>query len=44
MFSKIKIFNGKIITPKSILENASLIVLDGKISGIEKGNPNIRVN
>jgi len=41
MFSKIKIFNGKIITPKSILENASLIVLDGKISGIEKGNPNI---
>jgi N-acetylglucosamine-6-phosphate deacetylase len=41
MFSKIKIFNGKVITPKSILENASLIVLDGKISGIEKGNPNI---
>jgi len=41
MFSKIKIFNGKIITPKSILENASMIVLDGKISGIEKGNPNI---
>ena len=41
MFSKIKIFNGKVITPKSILENASVIVSNGKIIGIEKGNPNI---
>jgi N-acetylglucosamine-6-phosphate deacetylase len=41
MFSKIKIFNGKVITPKSILENASVLVSDGKIIGIEKGNPTI---
>ncbi len=41
MFSKIKIFNGKVITPKAILENASVIVSGGKIIGIEKGNPTI---
>lgn len=41
MFSKIKIFNGNVITPKSILENASVLVSDGKIIGIEKGNPTI---
>ena len=40
MFSKIKIFNGKVITPIAILENASVLVSEGKILGIEEGNPN----
>ncbi|OYU66859.1 MAG: N-acetylglucosamine-6-phosphate deacetylase [Cytophagaceae bacterium BCCC1] len=40
MFSKIKIFNGKVITPITILENASVLVSEGKILGIEVGNPN----
>jgi N-acetylglucosamine-6-phosphate deacetylase len=40
MFSKIKIFNGKVITPITILENASVLVSEGKILGIEEGNPN----
>ena len=39
MFSKIKIFNGKVITPFTIMENASVLVSEGKIIGIEKGNP-----
>jgi N-acetylglucosamine-6-phosphate deacetylase len=40
MFSKIKIFNGKVITPITILENASVLVSEGKILGIVEGNPN----
>ncbi|WP_341225070.1 N-acetylglucosamine-6-phosphate deacetylase [uncultured Arcticibacterium sp.] len=39
MSSKIKISNGKVITPTEILEQASVLVSDGKIIGIEKGNP-----
>lgn len=39
MFSKIKIFNGKVITPYTIMENASVLVSEGKIIGIEEGNP-----
>ncbi|MCP9766415.1 N-acetylglucosamine-6-phosphate deacetylase [Lacihabitans sp. LS3-19] len=39
MSSKIKIFNGKVITPNAILENASVLVSEGKIIGIEQGNP-----
>ncbi len=41
MFSKIKIFNGKVITPNAILENASVLISEGKIIGVEKGNPNL---
>lgn len=40
MFSKIKISNGKVITPNAILENASVLIAEGKIIGVEKGNPN----
>lgn len=40
MFSKIKISNGKVITPNAILENASVLISEGKIIGVEKGNPN----
>jgi len=40
MCSKIKIFNGKVITPITILENASVLVSEGKILEIEEGNPN----
>lgn len=39
MSSKIKIRNGKVITSTEILEQASVLVSDGKIIGIEKGNP-----
>jgi N-acetylglucosamine-6-phosphate deacetylase len=39
MLSKIKIFNGKVITPYSIMENAAVLVSEGKIIGIEEGNP-----
>lgn len=39
MFSKIKIFNGKVITPITIMENASVLVSEGKIIGVEEGNP-----
>lgn len=39
MFSKIKIFNGKVITPFRIMENAAVLVSEGKIIGIEEGNP-----
>lgn len=35
---KYKIFNGKVITPDKILEHASVLILDGKIAGIEAGN------
>ena len=35
---KYKIFNGKVITPDTILENASVLIFDGKIIGIEEGN------
>ena len=35
---KYKIFNGKVITPNTILENASVLIFDGKIIGIEEGN------
>jgi len=43
MFSKIKIFNGKVITPFTIIENASVLVSEGKIIGIEEGNPSFSV-
>jgi N-acetylglucosamine-6-phosphate deacetylase len=39
MFSKIKIFNGKVITPFRTMENASVLVSEGKIIGFEEGNP-----
>lgn len=35
---KYKIFNGKVITPDKILENASILIFDGHIIGIEHGN------
>ncbi|AWV96823.1 N-acetylglucosamine-6-phosphate deacetylase [Arcticibacterium luteifluviistationis] len=38
MSSRIKIVNGKVITPEAILEQASVLVSDGKIIGIEQGN------
>lgn len=39
MISKIKIYNGKVITPTKILENACILISKGKIIGIEEGNP-----
>lgn len=39
MSSKIKVFNGKVITPTAILENGTVLIEDGKIIGIEQGNP-----
>ena len=38
---KIKIHNGKIITPEKIIDNGCIILSDGKIVGIEQGNHEI---
>ncbi len=38
---KIKIHNGKIITPEKIIDNGCIILSDGKIAGIEQGNHEI---
>jgi N-acetylglucosamine-6-phosphate deacetylase len=36
MTGKLKIFNGQVITPQGILENAHLLVVDGKIAEISR--------
>ena len=38
---KIKIHNGKIITPEKIIDNGCIILSDGKIAGIEQGSHEI---
>lgn len=39
--SILKIYNAKAVLENSILENASIIIEDGKIIGVEQGNPDI---
>lgn len=38
MGGKLKIFNGQVISPKGILKNGSVLVIDGKIAEISTGN------
>lgn len=36
--NKLKIFNGKVITPYRIIPNATIVVIDGKITEVSSGN------